>query len=108
MKLGIDLRHPLRKTGEVILVETASGIWEFTLADPAQALVVVSSTDPRLHRPVYAMLLYSESPVNPLQRESHWIGPAMPMVLRFANGNLTTSPVVAASIRGEGWDYDVF
>ena len=37
-----------------------------------------------------------------------WIGRTLQMFIRFRNGNLMSAPVIAASVIGPGWTYDVF
>ena len=103
---GVDIRQ--RKVGETILVETDNGIYELSVVDPVRRLVQVTGTDPRLHTPTIGCLDYSISALNRLDKREAWIGPARRMILVFRNATLVTGAVSAATIRGDGWRFDVF
>jgi hypothetical protein len=104
--LGIDVRQ--RQAGEVILVETDNSIYELTVMVPRQCLVQVTGTDPRLRQPTVGRLLNSTAVLHPHDVRDAWIGPARRMLIAFRNVNFESGVIVSASIRGNGWHFDVF
>jgi hypothetical protein len=103
---GIDIRR--QAAGTVILVETDMGLHEITVINPCQATVQVSGSDPRFHRPVLGRFLQSVSALNPAAKINGWIGQAMRMVIAFRNAPFESGVVLAATVQGPGWHYDVF
>jgi len=105
-ELGIDVTK--QKIGTTLFIETEDGqLFEMKVVTPAKGVVEVHGTDPRLKAPVLGVLTHSFSGDKRTQI-NHWIGLLLKMALVFRNGNLESGPVVHATIKGEGWSYDVF
>lgn len=103
---GIDIRQ--RAIGEIILVETDNGIYELVVVAPSQCLVKVTGTDPRLHQPAVGRFLNSTSVLYPYKVCPAWIGLGCRMLIAFRNANFESGVILSASIRGNGWHFDVF
>lgn len=84
------------KAGTVILVETEDAIYELEVLNPETAMVEVNTNDTRL-KEIQAALI--NGPIR-------W-GSCMPLVLT-TNSTLYSRKCVGATIRGDGWSYDVF
>lgn len=107
---GVDLTK--QKIGTVILVETEDNhLFEMEVTVPEKGVVKVSGTEPRLKHPVLGVLIYSSSgKLGDKHRVQidHWIGKLLGMSLIFKNGSYESKPVIHASLKGDGWRYDVF
>ncbi len=103
---GIDITK--QKAGTRIIVETDSLLFELKILDPFRCLVEVTSTAPQLREPTVGQYLRGIYVLDASVGIDHWIGRTMQMFLRFRNGDFLTGPVVAASLSGPGWTFDVF
>jgi hypothetical protein len=68
----------------------------------------VTGTIDELHGPVYGHYLKAVHPLNGDLTLRDWIGSDMQMLMRFPFGNVLTSPIIHATVIGDGWSYDVF
>jgi hypothetical protein len=100
---GIDIRR--QKVGTAIYVECATQLFEMEVLNAEHALLRVNSNVPALRIPIVGQLAQS---VGPEGAKPCWIGKGMALHLRFRNGVFTSDPAVAASIKGKGWEYEVF
>jgi hypothetical protein len=103
---GIDIRR--QAPGTTIIVETDTGLYELRVVNPVEGVVQVSGTDPRLHQPVLGRFLRSVCASDPQAVLDGHIGRTMRMVIAFRNAEFESGIVVSATVRGEGWSYDVF
>jgi len=104
MDQGIDVRR--QKAATTIYVECATQLFEIKVVSPEHSLLQITSNAPALRIPVVGQLVQSirtGSPAKPF-----WIGKGAAMQLRFNNGIFVSEPVIAANIKGEGWEYEVF
>ena len=105
-ELGIDITK--QKIGNTLLVETEDGrLYEMKVIMPEKGVLEVQGTDSRLKTPVLGVLTHAFSDDKKIQI-NHWIGHLLKMALVFRNGNLESTPVVHATVKGERWSYDVF
>ena len=105
-EVGIDITK--QKAGTIITIETESDqIFELKITIPEKAVVEVTGTDQRLRQPVLGVLTHSFSGDKKTQI-NNWIGMLLRVSLVFKNGNLESTPVTHATIRGKGWSYNVF
>ena len=103
---GIDITK--QKVGTIITVETEDArLFEMVVKIPASGIVEISGTEPRLKTAVCGVLTHSFSGDKHTQI-NHWIGMLLKMSLVFKNGNYESQPVIHATIRGQGWSYNVF
>lgn len=103
-ELGIDITK--LKIGTTIMVETEDDhLFEMEVIVPEKGVVKVSGTEPRLKYPVLGVLVDSSSGKT---RISYWIGKLLGMFLIFKNGNYKSKPVIHVTVKGDGWQYDVF
>jgi hypothetical protein len=103
MDQGIDVRR--QKFGTTIYVECATQLFEMEVVNPEYGLVRVNSNVSALRIPTVGQLVES---IGPEGAKPTWIGEGMAMHLRFRNGVFPTEPALAASIKGKGWEYEVF
>lgn len=103
---GIDLTR--QRKGTKIMVETDNHLFEITVLNPASGLVEVSSTLPLLRQSTVGQYLRGVYVLDANVGLDAWIGRTLQMFIRFRNGNFMSGPVVAASVVGLGWTYDVF
>jgi hypothetical protein len=103
---GIDLTR--QRKGTKIMVETDNHLFEITVLNPASGLVEVSSTLPLLRESTVGQYLRGVYALDANVGLDAWIGRTLQMFIRFRNGNLMSAPVIAASVIGPGWTYDVF
>lgn len=103
-ELGIDITK--LKIGMTIMVETEDNhLFEMEITVPEKGVVKVSGTEPRLKYPVLGVLVYSSSGKMQI---NHWIGKLLGMFLIFKNGNYESKPVIHVTVKGNGWQFDVF
>ena len=89
-----------------IMVETEDNhLFEMEITVPEKGVVKVSGTEPRLKYPVLGVLVYSSSGKTQI---NHWIGKLLGMFLIFKNGNYESKPVIHVTVKGNGWQFDVF
>jgi len=101
---GIDITK--QKIGTIIMVETGDGrLFEMIVRKPEEGMVEVSGTEPRLRYPTLGVLTHS---FNEKTRIDYWIGQYLKMMLVFKNGNYVSELVTHISLRGEGWQFEVF
>jgi len=103
---GIDLAR--QNKGTKIMVETDNHLFEITVLNPASGLVEVSSTLPLLRQSTVGQYLRGVYVLDANVGLDAWIGRTLQMFIRFRNGTFMSGPVVAASVVGLGWTYDVF
>lgn len=103
---GIDIRE--RAVGDTILIETDVGVLELVVVQPDAALVRVSGTDYRLHKPTIGRITFSESVVEPPDKRDGWIGPLRRVHIAFLNAIFISGVALSATVRGGRWYYDVF
>lgn len=99
----IDIQR--QKVGTTIYVECATQLFELEVVNAEHALLRVNSNVPALRIPIVGQLVRGAGPEG---AKPYWIGKGMALHLRFRNGVFTSEPVVAASIKGAGWEYEVF
>lgn len=105
-EIGINITR--QKIGTAIMVETDDGqLFEIIVRKPDQGVVEVSGTEPRLKQPTLGVLTHSFSDDKRTQI-NHWIGQYLRMMLVFKNGNYKSKLVSHASLKGEGWQFEVF
>jgi len=105
-EIGIDITK--QKVGTTIMVETEDGqLFEMIIRKSEQGVVEVSGTEPRLRHPTLGTLAYSFTD-NKRTLINHWIGQYLKMRLVFRNGNYVSKLVTHASLKGEGWQFEVF
>ncbi len=97
------LRQP---DGVCLLVETQECVWSMRLLDHGRLLVEVESSDARLKHggPRVAQLVRSLSPAG-----ESFVGAIVKgwmFVLQFADCQWVSTPVVSASITGQGWRFE--
>ncbi len=101
---GIDITK--QKAGTIIMVETEDDhLFEIEITIPGKGVVEVSGTEPRLKSTVLGVLTHSFSDKTQI---NHWIGMLLRMSLVFKNGSYESAPVVHASVKRSGWEYDLF
>lgn len=103
---GIDIRK--QAPNSTILLETDAGVLELRVVRPADGLIEVSSADRRLRQPVVGRLLHSVYALDDTVMLDRWIGKTMKMVIAFSNATFVSGVVLSATVRGQGWHYDVF
>ena len=105
-EIGIDITQ--QKIGAILFIEAEDGhLFEIEIVVPEKSIVKVSGTEPRMKYPVLGGLVYSFSSDKKTQLNS-WIGKLLKMSLVFKNGNYESAPVLHASVKGAGWQYNVF
>jgi len=103
-EIGINVTK--QKIGTTIMVETEDNqIFEMVVRKPKLSVVEVSGTEPRLKYPTFGVLTHS---FDEKTRIDHWIGQYLKMTLVFRNDNYESKPVIHASLKGEGWQFEVF
>lgn len=103
-EIGIDITK--QKVGTTIMVETEDNhLFEMEVTVPEKGVVKVSGTEPRLKFTVLGVLAHSSSGKTQID---YWIGQYLKMLLVFKNGSYESKPVIHVSIKGDGWQYDVF
>lgn len=103
-EIGINVTK--QRVGTTIMVETDDNhIFEMVVRKPEQGVVEVSGTEPRLKYPTLGVLTHS---FNEGTRIDHWIGQYLKMMFVFRNGNYESKLVTHASLKGEGWQFEVF
>lgn len=103
---GIDLRR--LKPGTTIFLETNLCLYELKVLDPDHCLIEISGTDEGLKQPIIGQFVASIYPVDSKIRLDGWIGRNLVMEIRFRNGIHLSGPIISASVKGVGWNYDVF
>lgn len=94
--------------GTSIMVETEdSQVFEIVVRKPEHGVVEVSGTEPRLKNPTLGVLTHSSTDDKKTQID-HWIGQYLRMMIVFRNGNYESQLVTHASLKGEGWQFEVF
>jgi len=105
-EVGINITK--QKIGTIIMVETEDGhLFEMVVRSPKHGVVEVSGTEQRLRYPTVGSLGYSISD-DKKTRIDNWIGQYLKMMLVFRNGNYESKLVTHASLKGEGWQFEVF
>lgn len=95
--------------GTNILVETTQGILEIDVLDPADGLIRLSGTDPKIKAPRTCRLLQSDYDLQGVIFLPKWIGKELRMKIEFANATFHCSATLSAAIRlKSGKYYDVF
>ena len=103
-EIGIDITK--QKVGTIIMVETEDNhLFEMEVTVPEKGVVKVSGTEPRLKFSALGVLAHSSSGKTQI---NYWIGKLLEMSLIFRNGNYESKPVIHVSVKGVGWQYEVF
>lgn len=102
------LSIPLLKEGTKLIVEAGESLYEITVVQPNERLLVVWSTESLLRGPTGQFAHYIESRlVTDIMAIPDWILKGGKMVLRLENGNLFYSePVNSVLVEGDGWKYE--
>jgi hypothetical protein len=103
---GIDLRRLRPDT--YLLVEAGPYIYEIAPINPADGLVAIASSHPRLRVATVCQYLNGIYALDESLRLPDRIGKDLRMQLRFRNGIFLSAPVVSARVVGKGWHFDVF
>jgi len=103
---GIDVTK--LSVNQRVLVETTQAVYEMKVIAARLALVEITSTDPRLRKPVIGQLWASHYDVAGRVSLPGWIGRSLRMQLRFNNCTFPCSVTLSASVHGDRFHYDVF
>lgn len=103
-EIGIDITK--LKLDTIIMVETEDNhIFEMIVRKPEHGVLEISGTEPRLKHSTLGVLTHSFDEKTQI---NHWIGQYLKMMLVFRNGNYESKLVAHASLKGEGWQFEVF
>jgi hypothetical protein len=103
---GIDItKLPLNSK---LIVETTAAVYEFSILNPTQGLVSVTSVDSRFAKGSVCRIERSTYDLEGKVSVPYWVGKHLRMQLTFKNGILPCAIAVSARIEGDGWHYNVF
>jgi hypothetical protein len=96
------------QVGTKVVVETTQGVYELVVENPRHAVVSITGSDPRLHRPLYCQVKRSIYDSRGQITLEYRIAKSLRMELKFLHGPFICSPTLSARVQGRGWYYDVF